>query len=90
MSAYEDALAETDAPLSGPRETLDVSELPPPEPLTETIARLEALAADGVLVQVNDREPQHLYPKLADLGYAYDTVTVGEDVVTAIWEAQSP
>jgi len=77
--------AETDAPLDRGTETLDVRALGPPAPLTETLETLPDL--DGtVLVQVNDRVPQHLYPKLADRGYAYETVEDGDRVVTAIWE----
>jgi hypothetical protein len=38
-----------------------------------------------VLVQVNDREPTHLFPRLNDRGVAYATAERGEQVVTAIW-----
>ena len=79
------ALRETDAPQNRPREVLDVRDLPPPQPLTNTLERVVDL--DGVLVQVNDRAPQHLYPKLTDRGYAYDTVETDAGVVTAIWRA---
>lgn len=40
-----------------------------------------------MLVQTNDRAPQHLYPRLEDRGYAYETVEADDDIVTAIWEA---
>jgi len=82
--ATTDPLAATDAPTDRPRETIDVRELPPPEPLRRTLERLAELA-DDVLVQRNDRRPQHLYPKLADRGYEYDTVETDEAVVTVIW-----
>jgi hypothetical protein len=40
-----------------------------------------------VLVQVNDRAPRHLYPKLDDRGYEYATVETGDGpVVTTIWQ----
>jgi hypothetical protein len=39
-----------------------------------------------MLVQVNDRAPQHLYPKLEDRGYDYASVEVGDAVVTGIWQ----
>jgi hypothetical protein len=39
---------------------------------------------DTVLVQVNDRTPQHLFPLLEDRGYGY--ASAGEEpVYTAIW-----
>lgn len=67
-------------------EELDVRELPPPQPLQKTIERLEALDDDTLLVQVNDRTPQHLFPMLEERGYAYEST--GEDpVYTAIWPA---
>lgn len=84
MSDGTDRLADTDAPTDRPREVLDVRELPPPEPLKGTLERLAELDDGTVLVQENDRAPQHLYPKLSDRGYRYETV--GEEpVVTAIW-----
>jgi hypothetical protein len=36
-------------------------------------------------VQVNDREPTHLFPKLADRGAEYATAEDEDGVVTAIW-----
>lgn len=67
-------------------EELDVRELPPPEPLQRTLERLEGMDDGTVLVQVNDRTPQHLYPMLEDRGYAYQSA--GEEpVYTAIWPA---
>jgi TusA-related sulfurtransferase len=75
----------TAAPSEWPHERLDASELPPPEPLTETLERLTEMDDECVLVQVNDRAPQHLYPKLDDRGWCYDTVETAEGVLTAIW-----
>ena len=80
-------LAETPAPTDRDRELLDVRELGPPDPMVETLETLPNLASDVLLVQVNDRAPQHLYPKLDDRGYEYASVEVGEAVVTGIWEA---
>ncbi|WP_049981061.1 DUF2249 domain-containing protein [Halolamina rubra] len=76
-----------EAPADRPLDHLDVRELPPPEPLRQTLERLAELDAETVLVQTNDRAPQHLYPRLADRGYAYETVEGDDAVVTAIWEA---
>jgi len=86
MSGVDSLLAETSAPTTGIHEVLDVRDLPPPEPLKRT---LEALADldDDVLVQVNDRVPQHLFPRLDDRGFAYEAVERDDRVVTAIWRA---
>jgi hypothetical protein len=81
------AIARTDAPADRPREVLDVRELGPPNPLTETLETLPELDEE-VLVQVNDRKPQHLYPKLDDRGYAFETVADENAVLTAIWEPE--
>ncbi|QLH78051.1 DUF2249 domain-containing protein [Halosimplex rubrum] len=81
----EAVVAETDAPSEAPRETLDVRELGPPKPLANTLERLVELDDEAVLVQLNDRAPQHLYPKLDDRGYDYATVERGDITVTTIW-----
>ena len=66
-------------------EFVDARELPPPEPLSTTLELLPKLDNDVTLVQLNDRAPQFLYPKLDDRGYTYETVDADEGVVTAIW-----
>jgi hypothetical protein len=78
-------LAATDAPTDRPRELLDVRAAGPPDPMVATLETLPELPAEALLVQVNDRVPQHLYPKLDDRGYAYATVECGDAVVTGIW-----
>ncbi|MDZ5810944.1 DUF2249 domain-containing protein [Halorubrum sp. AD140] len=82
-------LERTAAPTDRSVETLDVRELGPPEPLRRTLELLADLSNDAVLVQYNDRVPQFLFPKLADRGYAHDTVETEETVVTAIWVADA-
>lgn len=82
------AIAETDAPSDAPVETLDVRSLGPPEPLRQTLETLAELPGDTVLLQRNDRAPQHLYPKLTDRGYAYETIESAEETTTVIWEAE--
>jgi len=79
------ALARTDAPTDRTLEVLDVRTLPPPQPLQRTLERLAELGDDVVLLQRNDRAPQHLFPRLDDRGYAHETVEVEGTVVTAIW-----
>lgn len=78
-------LAEIGAPVDRPRERLDARDLPPPQPLQNTLERLAELDDETVLIQLNDRAPQHLYPMLRDRGYSYETVDTDEGVVTAIW-----
>jgi uncharacterized protein (DUF2249 family) len=64
-------------------QSLDVRELPPPKPLQETLDALVDLEA-AVLIQINDRRPQHLFPKLDERGFEYESI--GDDpVYTAIW-----
>jgi len=84
MSGVRTLLAETEAPSAADPSVLDVRDLPPPQPLKRTLECLEADDTE-LLVQVNDRAPQHLFPRLDDRGYAYDTVEDGDRVVTAIW-----
>ncbi|MFB6083308.1 MAG: DUF2249 domain-containing protein [Halorientalis sp.] len=79
------AVEETDAPADAPRERLDARDLGPPEPLKNTLERLVELDDETVLVQLNDRAPQHLYPKLDDRGYDYGTVELDDAVVTVVW-----
>lgn len=86
MTLEADVLEATDAPTDAPTELLDARDLPPPHPLRDTLERLPDLPEDTVLVQLNDRAPQHLYPRLDDRGYAYETVEYDGDVVTAIWK----
>jgi TusA-related sulfurtransferase len=85
MDDRPSVVAETDAPTGRPTETLDVRDLPPPKPLSETLERVAELDNDAVLVQLNDRAPQHLYPKLTDRGYAFETVETDDCVVTVVW-----
>lgn len=86
MEAIDPLLDRTDAPADRPRELLEAAELPPPEPLKRTLERLAELDERTVLVQVNDRAPQHLYPRLEERGYEYDTVERGGDAVTVVWK----
>lgn len=85
MSERLDTEPNSRAPEDRPRERLDVRTLPPPEPLRRTLERLAELGDDVVLVQENDRAPQHLYPMLEERGYAYETAETDEGVVTVIW-----
>lgn len=85
MEQWNEYLTATDAPSDRPFETLDARDLPPPQPLQNTLERLVELDDETILVQLNDRAPQHLYPKLDNRGYQYDTVEVVVGTVTVIW-----
>lgn len=78
----------TDVPVERDVERLDVRELGPPNPLADTLETLPELPDSTLLLQVNDRAPQHLYPKLDDRGYEYATVESEDSVLTAIWRAE--
>lgn len=81
------AVAAAGAPTDRAREVLDVRTSPPPEPLTTTLERLATLDDETVLVQLNDRAPQHLYPKLDDRGWTYATVERDAGIVTVVWQS---
>lgn len=83
----EEYLPRTAAPNDRPTALLDVRELGPPKPLQETLELLPEIPPETVLVQVNDRAPQFLYPKLEDRGYAFETIETDDAVVTVVWRA---
>lgn len=86
MPDYETiGIERTGTPADRPIESMDVRELGPPEPLRRTLECLADADDRTVLVQVNDRAPQHLYPKLDDREYEYETVEADDAVVTTIW-----
>ena len=65
---------------------LDVRGLQPPEPLMRTLAALETLPDGHVLVQINSRVPQLLFPMLAEQGYACEVdESRAEEVLVRIW-----
>lgn len=82
---YDGLLEDDDVPNEGEVSEVDVRDLAPPKPLQETLQTLESMDDDGVLVQVNDRVPQHLFPKLEERGYAHKA-TGNDPVYTAIWQ----
>jgi uncharacterized protein (DUF2249 family) len=84
----ESYLDRTEAPSERPHETLDARELPPPQPLKNTLERLAELDDSVVFVQLNDRRPQHLYPQLEDRDYHYETFDE-DPVVTVIWSERT-
>lgn len=89
MEAIESYLSRAGVSVDRPYETLDAADLPPPQPLKNTLETVAELDGETVLVQLNDRRPQHLYPKLADRGYQYESFEDGETVVTVIWDDEA-
>jgi len=51
--------------------TIDVSELQPPEPMTEILKSLSNLAPLECLKVIHSREPFPLYKKLSESGWDY-------------------
>ena len=69
---------------------LDVRGLQPPEPMLRTLTALETLPPGHVLVQVNSRVPQFLFPVLAERGFACEVDESRHDrVLVRIWHARS-
>lgn len=85
MNQPKEYLTQTSAPTGRPTEMMDVRDLPPPQPLRETLEELGDLDEKSILIQINDRAPQHLYPKLEDRGYAFETIENDTSLVTVIW-----
>jgi uncharacterized protein (DUF2249 family) len=50
---------------------LDVRGMEPPEPMVHTLAALEVLPPGKTLLQINERVPHFLLPKLEELGFTY-------------------
>ena len=64
--------------------TIDVSELVPPEPMMKILAALAELPDGGQLTVHHVRRPMHLYPRLAELGYAHTTTEIAPDKVQLV------
>ena len=68
----------------GPPLSITVQHPPAPLPLAlEAVADLDG----GVVVQVTDRVPRNLFPRLDDRGFASDPVERDGRVVTVLWRA---
>lgn len=84
MDSIHGVIAETSAPSDRAHELLDVRDLPPPQPLRQTLERLSSVD-EPLLVQRNDRRPHHLYPKLDNRGYNYESLETDDGIITVIW-----
>lgn len=56
---------------------IDVRGLPAPQPLVQILRLVHSLDATGVVVVHHDRDPQLLYPELAQIGWHAEPM-VGE------------
>jgi len=81
---YGGLLSEIEAPVTDDPIEVDVRDLPPPEPLQETLGTLESMDEGECVIQINDRKPQHLFPMLEERGFTYES-TGDDPVYTAIW-----
>ena len=64
-------------------EHIDVRGLAPPAPLVQIVALVDALADDAaaVIVVHHDRDPQMLYPELAERGWRAERIPGDADEV---------
>ncbi|HEX7128151.1 MAG TPA: DUF2249 domain-containing protein [Thermodesulfobacteriota bacterium] len=60
---------------------LDVRGLEPPEPMTRTLEALERLPEHASLLQINERVPRFLLPRLAERGFAWEILHESADEV---------
>lgn len=67
---------------------LDVRGMEPPEPMVRTLAALEELPVGKTLLQINERVPQFLLPKLEGLGFSY-RVQEQDDTVVRVFICRS-
>ena len=70
---------------------MDVSELEPPEPMEQILARLQQLQAGQLLRVRHRREPFPLYPMLEQAGCEYCCIQSGTEVfLIYIWPHSAP
>lgn len=81
------------APANAPADdviVLDVRGLEPPEPMVHTLAALERLPHGHTLVQINERVPRFLLPRLEEQGFQYEIVEQPGDVVRVFIRHRQP
>ena len=70
---------------------IDVSELEPPEPMEQILARLRRLQPGQLLRVQHRREPFPLYPMLKQAGYKHYCIPSGtEAFLIYIWPHSTP
>lgn len=70
-------------------QSLDVSQLDPPEPMERILAALANLPAGDQLQVIHWREPHPLYLLLQSAGYAWETTAVAQGYNILIWKADA-
>jgi len=53
---------------------IDVRGLPPPQPLVHILRLVQQVGAAGVVIVHHDRDPQLLYPELAQIGWQAERI----------------
>ncbi|MEO7938663.1 MAG: DUF2249 domain-containing protein [Burkholderiaceae bacterium] len=53
---------------------IDVRGLPAPQPLVQILRLVHSLGANGTVVVHHDRDPQMLYPELAQIGWQAESL----------------
>ena len=54
---------------------IDVSDLPPPEPMVAILELIDRPAMTGPVIVHHTREPVLLYPELAERGWGHEIIT---------------
>ena len=60
---------------------LDVRGLPPPEPMISILALLESIREPTTVIVHHERDPQFLYPELAEIGWTAARIDAPGDEV---------
>lgn len=74
----------------GGRLVLDVRGLEPPEPMVRTLGALEELPEGATLVQLNERVPRFLLPRLEERGFAWEIQEESDLVRVSIRRREDP
>lgn len=53
---------------------IDVRGLPPPQPLVQIMRLVQSVGADDAVIVHHDRDPQLLYPELAQIGWQAEPI----------------
>lgn len=53
---------------------IDVRGLPPPQPMVQILTLVRSIDDDRAIVVHHDRDPQLLYPELAEIGWSAEIV----------------
>lgn len=55
-------------------EHIDVRGLPPPQPMVEILRLLHSIEGNRPVIVHHDRDPQMLYPELAEIGWQAEII----------------